>query len=271
MKNNTTKISTWCDAYLIGHEKIDKEHKRLFEIANEVFIVENDTKKLKELVKELIKYTKFHFANEENYMRSINFKNLEEHKTIHRIIVGDLENLIKKIDHLEHNQILERLQIFVVESLVKHILIEDKKVHHFRRDKYELRSIFKWKDEYKIDQDIIDDEHRRLFTIAQKAISYNGNQPKKIIKETIADLFDYMQRHFHDEELFMKEINYPQIQEHKQLHETIIQQMNQFIKSLAHMGVNEFERTLIMYMDLWLVNHIVYEDKKIVTFLENKN
>lgn len=40
-----TYITKWDKAFTIGHEKIDSEHKQLFDIANKLSKYKNDTKK----------------------------------------------------------------------------------------------------------------------------------------------------------------------------------------------------------------------------------
>ena len=77
----------WNDKYNIGVEAIDKEHQRLFKIINKLFAFGEEKKKSEWACREGIKYFKEHaikhFIDEENYMESINYKELETHKNIH--------------------------------------------------------------------------------------------------------------------------------------------------------------------------------------------
>ena len=76
----------WEDEYNIGVDIIDKEHKRLFKIINKLFAF-SEEKKGQWACQEGIKYFKEHaikhFGNEEHYMESINYRNLQCHKQIH--------------------------------------------------------------------------------------------------------------------------------------------------------------------------------------------
>lgn len=262
--NNTL----WDDAYSIGHEKIDSEHKRLFEIASEINKYSNDSEMIIKIVKELVRYTKFHFKNEEDFMRSICFENLEEHKKIHRDIVENLSMIIKNINSQPLEKIVEQLNIFINKNILQHILIEDKKVHHAIRTREELKEHFRWRIVYELKNELLDDEHKQLFDIGLKALAYNDTDIKKHIKLTINELYDYMKTHFEHEEKFMKEINYPNIEEHILFHKNIIDQVNEFIKQLSTLKIVDFERKLIEYMDIWLINHIIYEDRKIIDFYQ---
>lgn len=268
MKNNT--VLDWDDVYSIGHDKIDGEHQRLFELAKEVTNCKDDKNSIMKTIKELIKYTKFHFANEEQYMKSINFLFLDEHKILHKKMVEKINSLVKNINTLTTNEIKIQLSTIINKNIVQHILTEDKRVHHYRRDHKELKSIFSWKERYQIADYTIDTEHKKLFDIAAKALNYDaaGINIKLHIKNTITELYEYMKFHFEHEEEYMQLINYKEYPEHKDIHEEIINQLNSFIKQIPSLSIEKFERLLIEYMDVWLIQHIITEDTKIVASLE---
>lgn len=264
----TASFINWDSAYSIGHGKIDSEHKTLFDIANKIRTCENDSSKIMEIVKELISYTKLHFKNEELFMQVIAYKELEEHKIIHKNIIDDLNRRIVKIKSLPLDEIIKLIDEFVYESILKHILLEDKKVHHAIKNREDLKKCLSWKNDYRLENELIDDEHKKLFEIAIKALDYNGENIKEHIKTTINELYVYMKNHFQHEQEYMKSIDYPNFEVHCKLHEEIIEQINSFIKTLPSLKIEEFERKLIEYMDIWLINHILYEDRKIIDFLK---
>ena len=77
----------WKDEYSIGVDTIDKEHKRLFKIINKLFAFSEEEKKSQWACQEGIKFFKDHamkhFAEEEKYMASIDYKDIQTHKHIH--------------------------------------------------------------------------------------------------------------------------------------------------------------------------------------------
>jgi hemerythrin len=258
-------VLEWKDSFAVGHDAVDHEHKKLFALAKEITLCENDKEKTLNAVKELIKYTKFHFANEEIYMESVNFIYLEEHKKLHQNLVDGINTLIKNIKTLSQEEIISNLEIIINKNIVPHILTEDKRVHHYRRTRPELKELFCWKNKFLINHYDLDMEHKKLFDIALKAL--NGNTElniKEHIKKTIIELYDYMKFHFKHEEAYMQSVNYQNYEEHKILHEDIITEFNDFIKKLPSLTIEEFERQLIAYMDIWLINHIIIEDQKLM-------
>ncbi|XOB62494.1 bacteriohemerythrin [Campylobacterota bacterium DY0563] len=262
------QFTTWDKAYCIGHEKIDSEHKKLFDIANEINVCKEDEEKVIEIVKELIKYTKFHFKNEENFMKSIGFPKLAEHKKLHAKLVKKLGDIVKNITYQPIYLTIIQLSDLVNKNILQHILIEDKKVHYALKTRDELKERFIWKMEYQLRNELLDKEHEKLFDIAIESLNYHNTDIRTHVKITIKELYEYMKTHFKHEEEFMEEIGYPELEAHKKLHEDIIEHMNKFLKSLPKLDITEFEKRLIEYMDIWLINHILYDDRKIINFLK---
>lgn len=78
----------WQEEFEIGVEKIDKEHKRLFQIINKLFAFREKDKNSQWACQEGVKFFKTHavqhFEDEEAYMESIQYERLEKHRQIHK-------------------------------------------------------------------------------------------------------------------------------------------------------------------------------------------
>lgn len=121
----------WQDRFNIGVEVIDKEHKKLFSILNKLFAYGKEEEKSQWVCQEAIKYfrdhTLQHFAEEEEYMKSINYADFETHARIH-------ENFRQKtLPALESELIRTNYATDAVEHflgvcagwLIGHTLVED--------------------------------------------------------------------------------------------------------------------------------------------------
>ncbi len=77
----------WVDAYNIGIESIDKEHKQLFSTMNKLLEISENEDKSEWVCRQGVKYLKNHalehFEHEEEYMLSINYSEYEIHKRLH--------------------------------------------------------------------------------------------------------------------------------------------------------------------------------------------
>ncbi len=76
----------WTENLSVGYDKIDQQHQHLFQLANELFL-HSDADSHSEIVSntlyELIKYTKYHFSDEEAFFESLGYPNVKEHKEKH--------------------------------------------------------------------------------------------------------------------------------------------------------------------------------------------
>ena len=130
---------------------------------------------------------------------------------------------------------------------------------------------FGWKDSYKIGNNTIDAEHKNLFDIAQKAFNIKkSDNLNKNVKEIIIQLYDYMQSHFKAEERFMASIQYPWIEEQKEMHDYIISEVNRLIKELPNMGIEIFLEELTKLIQVRFLQHIIQEDQKIINWVVKK-
>ena len=66
----------------------------------------------------------------------------------------------------------------------------------------------------------------------------------------------------------MQEINYPQFEIHKDIHNNIVNTINDFIKELPTLSADSFEKELARLIDTTIINHIIQEDKKIIIWVK---
>lgn len=117
----------------------------------------------------------------------------------------------------------------------------------------------KWKDEYSVYNDELDADHKKLFSLAQEVYYMNHKEAtKERIRVLLTDFFNYMKNHFDREENYMREINYPKLQEHQEKHQKIVDEMTQILKtSKSLLQVQTIMKNIVKK---WLVEHIIKED-----------
>lgn len=119
----------WKSEYSIGHFQTDNEHKELISLANKVIRFSRtgeDINKIRLALKALREYTIIHFRNEENYMESLGYQAIEQHKECHAELIVRLNEVIAEntnVDDLVHG--LKRLMVVWV---IEHIINEDHKI-----------------------------------------------------------------------------------------------------------------------------------------------
>lgn len=87
VEENEMKTIPWNKRYELGVELIDKQHKQLFATINKLLTLGAEEEKKEWVCREGVKYMKNHviehFQDEEAYMRSIDYPELEIHKRLH--------------------------------------------------------------------------------------------------------------------------------------------------------------------------------------------
>lgn len=127
--------------------------------------------------------------------------------------------------------------------------------------------MYEMKEEYKTGIDIIDEEHRHLFEIADEAYHLLHDEfiPDKYdnIVALVEELRDYTKKHFSDEEAYMESINYKRMFSQKIEHQTFIEKINEL--DLNELDANQTEAILdlLKFLNDWLIHHIVEKDKLI--------
>ena len=119
--------------YYTGIELIDEEHKQLFAYADEAYELLHEEftpdkyDNISHILEELREYTKKHFADEEAYMESIQYKRIFTQKIQHQEFISKLDEM--DLEHMgdEENQQeqIENILDVLTDWLVNHILHVD--------------------------------------------------------------------------------------------------------------------------------------------------
>jgi len=89
-------IFEWKDDYLLGDAVIDAQHQRLFDLANQLMVVD-DVFECRRLAMALYKHTRLHFEYEEAEMRRCHFPELVSHVELHHKMLEQLNSLSQDI------------------------------------------------------------------------------------------------------------------------------------------------------------------------------
>lgn len=122
----------WDNSYSLGIKSIDEQHKKLFEIVNRLYDLEENSN-IKEEIRQILyafkDYTITHFRDEEIFMESIRFPDLMAHKELHKDIIDSLSKIVQTPASL--SIIKSKMRIVAKRVLLDHILLEDTKARNF--------------------------------------------------------------------------------------------------------------------------------------------
>ncbi|WP_446012052.1 bacteriohemerythrin [Candidatus Electrothrix sp.] len=123
----------WNDSFSVNVSRIDREHKKLVEMVNELTdaMKEGHGKDvLGEILDGLIAYTASHFQTEENYFQQVKYPGAAEHKKEHVAFVQKVTEFKKEFDAGRATVSVNVLQ-FLSKWLQTHIKGADKEYSSF--------------------------------------------------------------------------------------------------------------------------------------------
>lgn len=129
-------------------------------------------------------------------------------------------------------------------------------------------SLVKWKDEYRIGVDEIDEQHKKIFEIANEAYELLKNEfyydKYDRIIELLEELKDYAKFHFSFEEDYMLSIRYKGYFSQKVAHDNFIDKVNSFDLNAIDENQDQYILEILDFIVDWISQHILISDKKIV-------
>ncbi|MEZ3462216.1 MAG: response regulator [Lachnospiraceae bacterium] len=126
-----------------------------------------------------------------------------------------------------------------------------------------------WNKRYDIGVEIIDKEHKKLFSILNKLFDFGQEEDKRqwVCQESVKYFKDHALQHFADEEAYMASIDYEGLEVHRRIHNNFREiTMPALEKELEMTGYSE--NAVDHFLGVcagWLIGHTTIEDHAIVT------
>lgn len=128
--------------------------------------------------------------------------------------------------------------------------------------------MYEMKEEYKIGVENIDEQHKKLFELADKAYmllkdDFSIDKYDKIV-QLLSELKEYTIFHFKSEEEYMESINYKRLFTQKIEHDNFIKTLENVDYNTLDAKQDESLMKILNFLNDWLVEHILKTDKLIV-------
>ncbi|MCI8490727.1 MAG: response regulator [Lachnospiraceae bacterium] len=131
-----------------------------------------------------------------------------------------------------------------------------------------------WQERFNIGVDIIDREHRKLFSILNKLLAFSEQESKSqwVCEEGVKYFKEHAMRHFAEEEVYMASIGYNGFETHRRVHDnfrrkTLPELEQELLQSdYSQESVSHF----LGVCAGWLIGHTLTEDRAIVGKAESR-
>ncbi len=169
---------------------------------------------------------------------------------------GDIkgaENVLVKIDELS------TLIVGILNDMIG--ISMDKKIDS---------NLFKWSNKLTVYNSIIDEQHKMLLDIGMKLFNFSqkSNKTKKEFITIVEELKSYTIYHFKEEEAMLEKCKYPDIVEHKKIHERFVSGVTK--TDFNNFDINDSEELnkFMTFLSKWVVQHIKNEDYKYIAYMK---
>lgn len=122
---------SWSDAFLIGIEELDFEHRRLIEDINELhreLLARADVARIGDTLSRILSRMQAHFALEEHVMLSHKYPHYAEHKAEHERLLDDYTDLMTKCERDRALPERDKVERVLRDWIVDHIVTTDRKM-----------------------------------------------------------------------------------------------------------------------------------------------
>lgn len=137
-----------------------------------------------------------------------------------------------------------------------------------------MGTLVEWNDQYSVNDDVLDDHHKKLFETINLIATYfeNGkDSDSQKIAGYMDELIEYTDYHFKLEEAVLKQVNYPDTDKHIKQHEIFEVKVKSFRDQVLTFGSSNTSKRILEYLTNWLKSHIVVEDAKYAAFRREKS
>jgi len=180
-------------------------------------------------------------------------------------ITSSINEIASGADYI--NSAVERVHA-ISDDNNEHITAMSNEVNRF---KVENTAEYVWNKTFAVGNDQIDAQHKELFSALSNLIRACGSRDKKLFRNNIEFVGNYVSKHFADEEEIQRNVGYPEYQQHKQIHDEYKDTMKRLSSQWLSMGPSEKTLTEIRAnIGSWLINHIKVQDVKIGAFIRSK-
>lgn len=118
----------WRESYNIGIDQFDREHHKIVELIEILFKAIRNKESgqvVSNAIQELVRYTDYHFANEEKSMVKTDYPGLGDHYQEHVKLKEQVNEYLTSQNNLSQERLTEFYQ-FLREWLLDHIVGSDK-------------------------------------------------------------------------------------------------------------------------------------------------
>lgn len=123
-------------------------------------------------------------------------------------------------------------------------------------------ALITWKESYSVGVEAVDHEHRELIDLINQLHEELSETGEIDVTAFLGEIFRGISAHFALEERFMREHRYDQLDEHKEAHEELLEQIRDIMDGYEA-DPEAASRQLSSRLDAWFTDHFKTHDARL--------
>jgi len=129
-----------------------------------------------------------------------------------------------------------------------------------------------WTPQLSVGVQPLDIDHKLIISlINQLHDAVADGEGKETVGSVLNALYDYTEYHFEREELLMQVCGYPDLEQHKKIHEGLKAKVKEIRDDYAKSKSKDVSDEVLLFMKTWLTDHIQGRDKAYQSSMEGKD
>lgn len=128
--------------------------------------------------------------------------------------------------------------------------------------------LVEWKDSFSVGDVLMDAHHRIFFETIKEFSELPDKNDHDATKKRIEFLLEYAAMHLGAEEKLMRQASYPELDEHKAVHDAFVRELLSIKESFDKDPTVITADHILKIMQDWLVNHITVSDKRYMPYVQ---
>ena len=129
--------------------------------------------------------------------------------------------------------------------------------------------ILHWDEQFRVGIPRIDEQHQRLLRLAAfVAAAVAEKHNAEIVKALLFDVASFAEEHFSSEERLMEQLEYPELEAHREEHDDFRARIGAFLHECADdetLGIR-----VMQVMQAWLKRHLMECDRRYAEYFEER-
>ena len=131
--------------------------------------------------------------------------------------------------------------------------------------------LMKWTGSCSVGVSSIDEQHQELYDVVNRLhLSMKEGTAKETFSELLGEVANYATYHFENEEKYMRQFDYPDLDKHKAQHDIFVSKV-QDLQSQMDQGRLLLSIEMISFLSDWIHDHILGKGHELDTFLHSKS